>query len=189
MENGITQEQFTVDVVAGRAECPGGQTTTKHTVHADGSVTFRFDAVQCQACPLRAQCCTGKGGRTITRGPHYAALQAARARQKTDEFKQCYKRRSGVEGGLSALVRGHGIRVCWYLGKAKNNLRALFVGGCSQPAACRTLVSGDTTASTTQGIGVSGIKKPSDGSRVTSKRRKQRRCSSPVEKLRCGKSS
>ena len=43
MENGITQAQFEVDVAAGRAECPGGQTTTKHTVHADGSVTFRFE--------------------------------------------------------------------------------------------------------------------------------------------------
>jgi len=128
MENGITQEQFAVDVTAGRAECPGGQTTTRHTVHADGSMTFRFDAAECQDCPLRAQCCTGKGGRTITRSAHHEELQAARARQKTDEFKQCYKHRGGVEGCLSVLVRGHGMRVCRYLGEAKNNLRALFVG-------------------------------------------------------------
>jgi transposase len=156
MENGITQEQFTVDVVAGRAECPGGQTTTKHTVHADGSVTFRFDAVQCQACPLRAQCCTGKGGRTITRGPHYAALQAARARQKTDEFKQCYKRRGGVEGGLSALVRGHGIRVCWYLGKAKNNLRALFVGAAVNLRRAARWLAGIRPQVRRKGLGLAG---------------------------------
>jgi len=33
-----------------------------------------------------------------------------------------------VEGCLSALVRGHGIRVNRYSGRAKNELRALFVG-------------------------------------------------------------
>jgi hypothetical protein len=78
---------------------------------------------------LRARCCTGQGGRTITFGPHYEALQAARARQQTDEFKQPYRQhRGGVEGCLSALVRGQGIRVNRYVRRAKNNLRALFVG-------------------------------------------------------------
>jgi hypothetical protein len=85
-----------------------------------------------------------------------------------------------------AGTRNTRVLVSW---ESQEQLARFVCGGCSQPAACRTLVSGDTTASTTQGIGVSGIKKPSDGSRVTSKRRKQRRCSSPVEKLRCGKSS
>ena len=156
MENGITQEQFTVDVIAGRAECPGGQSTTKHTIHPDNSVTFRFDAAQCQACPLRAQCCAGKGGRTITRGPHYAELQAARARQQTDEFKQNYKRRGGVEGTLSVLVRGHGLRKCWYLGKAKNNLRALFVAAAVNLRRAARWLAGIRPQVRRKGLGLAG---------------------------------
>ena len=156
MENGITQAQFEVDVAAGRAECPGGQTTTKHTVHADGSVTFRFEAAVCRDCPLRAQCCTGKGGRTISRGPHYEELQVARARQKTDEFKQCYKRRGGVEGCVSVLVRGHGMRVCRYLGKAKNNLRALFVAAAVNLRRAARWLVGIRPQARRKGLGLAG---------------------------------
>jgi hypothetical protein len=48
---------------------------------------------------------------------------------KTDEFKAAYgKHRAPVEGCLSALVRGQGIRRCRYVGQEKNHLRALFVG-------------------------------------------------------------
>lgn len=156
MENGITQAQFEVDVAVGRAECPGGQTTTKHTVHADGSVTFRFETAVCRDCPLRAQCCTGKGGRTISRGPHYEELQAARARQKTDEFKQCYKRRGGVEGCVSVLVRGHGMRVCRYLGKAKNNLRALFVAAAVNLRRAARWLAGIRPQARRKGLGLAG---------------------------------
>jgi transposase len=56
-------------------------------------------------------------------------LLAARARQKTEAFKTGYRaHRGGVEGCLSGLVRGHGMRVSRYIGQAKNHLRALFVG-------------------------------------------------------------
>lgn len=71
------------------------------------------------------RCCTGQGGRSLTLGPHYAELQAARLRQQTETFKAEYRQhRGGIEGCLSALVRGQGIRVNRYIG---NNLRALFV--------------------------------------------------------------
>jgi hypothetical protein len=57
----------------------------------------------------------------------YQRLQQARAYQQTEAFKSAYKQhRPGVEGCLSALVRGHGIRVCRYAGQAKNHARALF---------------------------------------------------------------
>jgi hypothetical protein len=59
----------------------------------------------------------------------YERLQRAREREQTEAFKQAYNQhRPGIEGCLSALVRGQGIRVCRYAGKAKNHLRALFTG-------------------------------------------------------------
>ena len=129
LPEGLTLAQFQVDLAQGVVTCPGGQATAKSSPTADGGQQFRFDKTTCAACPLRARCCTGQGGRTVTIGPHHAALQAARARQQTDDFKKRYRQhRGGVEGCLSALVRGQGIRVNRYVGRAKNNLRALFVG-------------------------------------------------------------
>jgi transposase len=129
LPEGITLSQFTVNWERLLATCPAGQSSKSSYQRADGGVQFKFDKKLCATCPLRAQCCTGQAGRTITFGPNYAALQAARARQQTDDFKQRYRQhRGGVEGCLSGLVRGQGIRVNRYIGRAKNNLRALFVG-------------------------------------------------------------
>ena len=129
LPDGIALDQFQVDLEHGSATCPGGHSTTHRSQSPKGESQFKFDPALCAACPLRARCCTGKGGRTITLGPHHAALQAARARQQTDDFKARYRQhRGGVEGCLSSLVRGQGIRVNRYIGRAKNNLRALFVG-------------------------------------------------------------
>lgn len=129
LPDGLPLDQFKVDAEQGCATCPGDQTTTTRSQSADGGWQFKFDKVICAACPLRPRCCMGQGGRTITLGPCHAELQAARERQQTAAFKACYrKHRGGVEGCLSALARGHGIRVNRYIGQAKNNLRALFVG-------------------------------------------------------------
>ena len=47
----------------------------------------------------------------------------------TEDFKERYRQhRGGVEGYLSSLVRGQDMRVNRYIGRVKNNLRALFVG-------------------------------------------------------------
>jgi len=129
LPEGLTQDQFTVDLAQGTALCPAGQTAARGRQRPDGSWQFHFAAATCAACPLRARCCTGRGGRTLTLGPHHARLQAARARQQTPEFQACYRQhRGGIEGCLSVLLRGHGLRVNRYIGRAKNNLRALFVG-------------------------------------------------------------
>jgi transposase len=128
LPHGITLDQFEVDFEACTAVCPAGQKANIGTRRGKRLV-FRFPKAVCAVCPLRPRCCTGEGGRHISLGWHYPVLQAARARQKTQEFKALYRQhRGGVEGCLSALVRGHGIRVGRYIGRAKNHLQALFTG-------------------------------------------------------------
>jgi transposase len=128
MPDGITLDQFQVDLEACTAFCPGGQQARIGTRRGK-RIRFRFPKAVCAACPLRPRCCTGEGGRSLSLGRHYAVLQAARARQKTKAFKQLYRQhRGGVEGCLSSLVRGHGIRVGRYIGRAKRHLQALFTG-------------------------------------------------------------
>jgi transposase len=125
---GISLAQFQVNVEQLTAVCPGGQTATIGTSKGKRLV-FRFSKAGCAACPLRPQCCTGKGGRHISLGRNYPVLKAARARQETEEFKALYRQhRGGIEGCLSGMVRGQGIRVGRYVGTAKIHLQALFTG-------------------------------------------------------------
>jgi transposase len=128
MVDGLTQDHFQLDLVAQVATCPAGQ-TAQGRVEKDGTIRFAFAAEACAGCVLRPRCCTGTGGRRLTSSPGHAALVAARGRQETAEFKMVYRaHRGGVEGCLSSLVRGQDIRVNRYIGRTKNQLRALFIG-------------------------------------------------------------
>ena len=87
-------------------------------------------------------------------------MVAARARQQTEAFKTAYRaHRGGVEGGLSALVRGHGMRVCRYLGRAKNEVRALFVGAAVNCRRAARWLAGQRPQVRRQGLGLA----PSSG--------------------------
>ncbi len=125
---GITTEQFVIDLVKGQATCPAGYSVLPDFVWA-GKVRFRFPDEACASCALRARCCTGARGRTLCVGTTYPLLQAARQRQTTEAFQGDYhKHRSGIEGCLSSLVRGLGLRVSRYIGHRKRHVQALFSG-------------------------------------------------------------
>jgi transposase len=132
LPEGITTNQFALDLANKQATCPAGHTTHQHEEIKD-KVRFYFPLEVCQTCPLRLRCCTGKGGRTVCVGQTYPLLQQVRQRQKTEAFKQDYhKHRSGVEGCLSALARGNGLRVSRYIGHPKRHLQALFGGSAAK---------------------------------------------------------
>jgi hypothetical protein len=129
--DGLTTDQFALDLPNKQATCPAGQTTHQYE-EVEDKVRFYFPPEVCRACPLRPRCCTGKGGRTVRVGQTYPLLQQVRQRQKTEAFKQDYhKHRSGVEGCLSALARGNGLRVSRYIGHPKRHLQALFGGSAA----------------------------------------------------------
>jgi transposase len=131
LPDGLTQAHFQIDLERRVAICVAGATAVGRE-HKDGTIRFEFDAAQCAGCALRPRCCTGKGGRRLTTSAGHQALVAARERQQTEAFKSAYRaHRGGVEGCLSALVRGQGVRLCRYIGRAKNELRALFVGAAA----------------------------------------------------------
>ena len=60
-------------------------------------------------------------------------LQARRREMHTEAFFEKMKRRCGIEGTHSELVRGHGARRTRYRGLAKARLQNYFIG-----AACNT---------------------------------------------------
>ena len=72
-------------------------------------------------------CCTrsksNPRGLTLRPRLQHEALQAARERQETKEFKEQYKTRAGVEGAISEAVFAQGMRRTRYRGRAKTHLQ------------------------------------------------------------------
>ena len=85
-----------------------------------GVFLIGWSTAGCKACRLSPQC-VGKGGRgrVLEVSKNYPTLQAGRARQKTAEFKEKYRRRSGVEASFSGVVNTHGGRKTKYRGLGK----------------------------------------------------------------------
>lgn len=126
--NGFDQSQFQIDWDVRAVTCPMGQTS--HTwQHSHSSrqiplIRVLFARETCQACAVRTQCTRGQA-RGITFRPRepYEALQAARQREQTDEFKETYRKRAGVEGTISQATRTGDMRRSRYIGLAKTHLQ------------------------------------------------------------------
>jgi len=115
---------FQIDLGARACTCPGEQTTHDLRRIAGGQQGFFFAAAVCGACPLRAQCVAGAGGRTIALHPQEALLQAARAFQASPAFAEARRRRQTVEHRLARLVQ-LGLRQARYVGRTKTLFQLL----------------------------------------------------------------
>jgi transposase len=115
---------FVLDLEATSATCPAGQTTQDFTPSSAGGGQFRFAASVCAACPLRAQCVRGAGGRTVAVHPQERLLQEARAFQASPAFAEYRRRRQMVEHRIARLVQ-LGIRQARDIGTPKVRFQLL----------------------------------------------------------------
>jgi transposase len=127
---GYDLQAFVIDGEAQQARCPQGHASAHwrpgHEVSGDPVIRIRFDGPTCRACPARPACTTAKGApRQLTVRPqaHHEAIQAARQRQETTEFKAQYALRAGVESSLSQGIRRFDLRQSRYLGLARTHLQ------------------------------------------------------------------
>jgi len=95
MAHGYALQAFVLAWEAHQAPCPQGHTrvtwTPGHDVSGDPVCRSRFDQAPCRACPTRHVCPTAKDAprqRTVRPQAHHEAMQAARQRQETPEFKE-----------------------------------------------------------------------------------------------------
>jgi len=104
------KDRFTIDLDAATVTCPNDVVVTIRP-NSDGGGTASF-AGACAAYPLRAGCTNSPSGRTISVGPHEAALARARAAQTDPAWKADYRAtRPKVERKLGHLMaRKHGGR-------------------------------------------------------------------------------
>ncbi|WNZ45287.1 IS1182 family transposase [Leptolyngbya boryana CZ1] len=128
---GFSLSDFQIDWQQQRVYCPAGQQNSTWRVGQDGAgqpaVFVRFPKQQCLVCPLRTECTRSHktGARALTFKPQqdFQMLQAARVRQHTQEFRDAYATRAGIEGTVSQALRVCGLRQCRYLGLAKAHLQ------------------------------------------------------------------
>lgn len=125
------QDAFTIDWDNQHVTCPNGVTSTQwHQRRSeDGlpTIRVRFSPADCRTCPQLRACVNSPKAqrREINLKPReeYAALQQARKLQQTDEWKDRYKIRAGVEGTVSQAIQACGLRRSRYHGLAKTSLQ------------------------------------------------------------------
>jgi transposase len=127
---GYDLHAFVIDWEAQQAQCPQGQRSVKwtpgHSQTGEAVLRIRFDQATCRACPTRQACTSSpEAPRQLTVKPqaYHEALQAARQRQETPEFKALYALRAGVESTLSQAVRRFDLRRSRYIGLARTHLQ------------------------------------------------------------------
>ena len=100
----FSKDRFGIDLDAGAVTCPGGITAPIRPARAGGGTAYFASA--CPQCPLRTQCTTAAGGRTVSVGPHEQTLTDARARQADPAWIADYRgTRPKVERKLGHLMR------------------------------------------------------------------------------------
>ena len=123
---------FQIDWQAQHVICPQGKTSALWrpclNKHGGECIAVRFAQRDCLDCAIRSQCTHSPGPRTLTLLPQaqHVALQHARQYQKTDNFRQRYRKRAGVEGTISQGTRAFDLRRTRYIGMAKTHLQHLF---------------------------------------------------------------
>jgi transposase len=139
------RSDFAFDAETNSYTCPAGKTlkqfwrrfqTHKSGVTKDGQRLYRARQIDCDACPLKQQCCPGQPMRKVTRSVHEAARDEVRRLQNTLEYAQSRRERKKVEMLFAHLkrimkldrlrLRGpNGARDEFLLAAAVQNLRKL----------------------------------------------------------------
>lgn len=128
--------QFEIDWGQQAVKCPQGNLTyywrEGFGKHGKPNINAGFRPSECRVCSSRSRCTRnkGKGGRTLTfpQKEQHLALQAARQRQQTDEFKEQYRARAGVEGVISQATVTLDMRRARYRGQDKTHLQNVATG-------------------------------------------------------------
>ncbi len=137
--NGFDISHFEIDWEGKKATCPEGKVSSSWKPGMDSRgnevINVVFAKADCSQCQSLSQCTKAKSKRrTINIKPQelHESLRQTRQREKTEEFKGEYKKRSGIEGTISQGVRAFGMRRSRYIGKAKTHLQHLASGRRNQ---------------------------------------------------------
>jgi transposase len=128
LDGAYTRDRFTVDWEQQQVHCPQGKVSRswkKKTEAAGGeTIAVRFAMADGGVCESRAVCTRSQQRPRVLQLPpreQYEALWAAREWATSEQGKQLYTRRAGMEGTLSQGVRAYGLRRSRYRGLAQTH--------------------------------------------------------------------
>ena len=126
-------DAFVVEIEKKQAICPQGNLSSQWSCIRDaykGTEYYRIEwGSQCDRCPVQKQCTRSKSGRRIlVVGLRHDLVQKRREEMREADFSKKMHPRNGVEGTLSELVRGHGLRRTKYRGFNRVRLSHYLMG-------------------------------------------------------------
>lgn len=135
VEGGITIEKFDIDWDKKQVTCPAGNTSQSWYLYqpkdsSSQKMRARFSQDDCNACHLKPLCTRSKtSGRVLGFRPkaQFEALKFARDYIESDEGKQDYRIRAGVEGTVAQAVGAFGGRRSRYRGQPKTHLQQAMI--------------------------------------------------------------
>jgi transposase len=102
----FSRENFTYDHERDIYVCPAGShLTTTGTIGDDNELRYRASKYDCEACPLKPQCCPRSPARKIPRSIHEGARDMARDIAKTEGYQTSRYKRKKVEMLFAHLKR------------------------------------------------------------------------------------
>src|ERR1700732_2441391 len=102
----FSRSDFRYDPTNDVYHCPGGKRLgTSGTVHEGKTLLYRASKLDCDACPLKPQCCPKEPSRKIPRNIHEHARDVARSLAGTEGFEQSRRERKKIEMRFAHLKR------------------------------------------------------------------------------------
>jgi transposase len=104
----FSRSDFIFDKAKNEYRCPNGKALrTTGKVHDGRTILYRASKFDCDACPLKAQCCPNVPGRKVPRDVNEEARDHARALRGTPEFAKSRDERKRVEMRFAHLKTHH----------------------------------------------------------------------------------
>jgi len=122
---------FQIDFARQQVTCPLGHLNHSWLgrlgIRGTPVIQVQFSAQVCQSCSERIHYTTITRGRSLSfiPEPGFSALQAARQREQTADFKRAYQQRARVEGTISQAAASLGMPFAHYIGMSKVHLQHL----------------------------------------------------------------
>jgi len=105
--------------------CKKGMTTSTFYDNTRAKCyVYRFKKSDCQMCPVKSQCTTGKY-RTITISYYQSLFDEAAEFNKKDAYKDYMKKRARIEPKYSEMKHPHGLERARYRGLGRVTIQAL----------------------------------------------------------------
>jgi transposase len=152
---GYSRQDFQINWEAKTVICPRGIVSDKWRPGVDKQknevIEVRFPRRECGVCPAR-ELCTRSASQprqlTLRSQAIEEMLQTSRQQQSTEEWKEEYRRRAGIEGTIAQGVNGFGLRECRYIGLAKTHLQHILTAAAINLARLDNWFTGKKRAQT-----------------------------------------